>query len=348
MIANLLYIIAALLIIEVIVAVHEFGHYLAGRLCGMGIVEYSIGMGPKIIGFRKNDIDYSLRAIPIGGFCKFVGEDEDNSDPRAMNNQAVWKRIITVAAGALMNFVLAYVAAVILFAAFSYKTIPAVGNVLPDTPAMEAGLLAGDQIVAVNGMDVADGLEGVTFVQSVVGKAQGETVSFDVQREGQRLQVDIAPALVTLEDGSQVYQVGIQFGVERYGFWESFPAAGEYMLDSSTMMLDALRKLVFKGEGADDMVGTVGIISMVSETVREGWHMVFLFLFVISLNLGIINLLPLPALDGGRLVFLIVEAIRGKPIPPEKEGIVHAIGFVLLLVLFVVLTYQDIVRIIAG
>ena len=119
MIANLLYIVAALLIIEVIVAVHEFGHYLAGRLCGMGIVEYSIGMGPKIIGFRKNDIDYSLRMIPIGGFCKFVGEDEDNPDPRAMNNQAVWKRIITVAAGALMNFVLAYVAAVILFAAFS-------------------------------------------------------------------------------------------------------------------------------------------------------------------------------------------------------------------------------------
>ena len=239
-------------------------------------------------------------------------------------------------------------AAAILFAGFSYKTVPTIGAVLADTPAMEAGLLAGDEIVGINGLDVTRDLEGVEFVQNTVNAAQDRAVLFAVLRDGVRSEVEVAPELTVQEDGTARYLIGIQFGAERYGFFESFPAAADYMLDSSTMMIDALRKLVFKGEGADEVIGTVGMISMVSETVREGWHMVFLFLFVISLNLGIINLLPIPALDGGRLVFLVIEAIRGKPIPPEKEGIVHAIGLVLLLILFVVLTYQDIVRIIAG
>ena len=345
---NILYVLAALVIVGVIITVHELGHFIAGRLCGIAVVEFSIGFGPKIFGFRRKDTDYSLRAIPLGGFCKFVGEDEDNPDPRAMNNQPVWKRFITVAAGVVMNFLLAFVAAVILFAAYSGKVLPELAVVFEDTPAAVVGLQPGDVIVGVNGMAVSKDEDGVALVQGQVAAAQGSEISFEILRGEEELEFSLAPELVTLEDGSQRYQVGIQFGMGRYGLAESIPAAFAYMRQSSGMMLKALRDLVFRGEGANEMMGTVGIVSLVSQQVRQGWEMVFFFMFVISLNLGIINLLPLPALDGGRLVFLLVEGIRRKPIPPEKEAIVHALGFVLFMVLFVVLTYHDIARLIHG
>ena len=345
---NIVSVIAALLIINVIVTIHEFGHYAVGRLCGIGVVEFSVGMGPRLLGFRKNGIDYSLRAIPLGGYCKFVGEDEDNADPRAMNNQPVWKRFLTVAAGASMNFVLAFVAAVVLFACYSGKIVPTVNTVDASAPAAVAGMEAGDRIIAVNGKEVTNDEAGVQLVQNEVGAAQGQEIRFEVLRGEEHLTYAIAPQLVELEDGSSRYLIGIVFGTVRYGFFESIPAAASYMGEASGMLLDALRRLFFKGEGAGDMAGTVGIVAMVSQSVREGWYMVFYYLFVISLNLGIVNLLPLPALDGGRLVFLIVEAVRGKPVPPEKEGIVHAIGLLAFIGLFLVLTYQDIVRLITG
>ena len=185
-------------------------------------------------------------------------------------------------------------------------------------------------------------------MQNEVAAAQGEAVQVEVLRGEERIAMEIAPRLVELEDGSSRYLIGITFGQQRFSFWESIPEALASMRDDSGMVLDALRKLIFKGEGAKDMAGTVGIISMVSQSVRQGWYMVLNYLYIISLNLGIMNLLPLPALDGGRLVFLIIEAIRRKPVPPEKEGMVHAIGLLAILVLFVLLTYQDIMRLIRG
>ena len=348
MILNVLSVLAALLIMDVIIVIHEFGHYTVGRMCGIGVVEFAVGMGPRLFGFEKNGIQYSLRAIPIGGFCKFVGEDEDNADPRAMNNQPVWKRFLTVAAGATMNFVLAFVAAVILFSCYAAKVMPTVDIVDVDTPAAVAGMQAGDRIVTVNGQEVQNGEGGVYLVQNEVAAAQGEAVQFEVLRGEERIAMEIAPRLVELEDGSSRYLIGITFGQQRFSFWESIPEALASMRDDSGMVLDALRKLIFKGEGAKDMAGTVGIISMVSQSVRQGWYMVLNYLYIISLNLGIMNLLPLPALDGGRLVFLIIEAIRRKPVPPEKEGMVHAIGLLAIMVLFVLLTYQDVMRLIRG
>ena len=344
---NILYIFAALLIISFIVTIHELGHFIVGRLCGIGVVEFSVGMGPRLLGFKRKGIEYSLRMIPLGGYCKFVGEDEENKDPTAMNNQPVWKRFVTVIAGVTMNFILAYLAAVILFAGYSGKIVPRLAEVTPDAPAAVAGLREGDLIVGVNGLEVA-GEAGVMRVQSEVAAAEDQPVALEGERDGERLSFEIKPELITLEDGTSRYLIGIVFGSERYSLLESLPAAFNYMRESSGMLLDALRKLVFKGEGAKDMAGTVGIVSIMSENVRQGWYMVFYFLFVISLNLGIMNLLPLPALDGGRLVFLIVEAVRGKPVPPEKEGLVHGIGMLLFIALFVFVTYNDIARLIHG
>ena len=351
MLTNILYVLLALIMLGVIVTVHEFGHYIVGRLCGIGILEFNVGFGPKLISWKKNGIQYALRAIPLGGSCMFLGEDEDNDNPRAMNNQPVWKRFLTVLAGPFMNFVLAFlVCAIMLNAYFIAETYPVIDQVIDGMPAAEAGLLPGDRIVGVNGEAIGEGGEGVQAISTAIQSgAQGEPVEIAVERGGDRVTLTMTPQLVTDEEsGTSRLQIGIVFSGRTFTFFESIAESGRYMVETTGTMLDSLRRLFFHGEGLEDTAGTVGIIAVVSQRAREGMYMVLWLMFIISLNLGIVNLLPLPALDGGRLVFLIVEAIRRKPIPPEKEGLVHGIGLMLLFGLFIVLTYRDIVRLITG
>ena len=351
MISNILYILLALVMLGVIIIAHEFGHYLVGRLCGIGIVEFSVGFGPRLFGWERKGIKYSLRAIPLGGFCAFVGEDEQNPDPRAMNNQALWKRFLTVLAGPAMNFVLAFiVCAIMLGSWFIAETYPIVHEVTAGMPAEAAGLKAGDRILEVNGVELTNDTAGVRLMLSTMQAGDlSRPVDLVIERDGQRLDYAMTAVPVEQADGSPSrYQIGIVFSSRTFTFFESIREAGSYMVETTAEMLESLKNLIFKGEGLEDTVGTVGIIAVVAQQAREGMYMVLWLMFIISLNLGIINLLPLPALDGGRLLFLIVEAIRRKPVPPEKEGMVHAIGMVLLLGLFVVLTYHDIVRLISG
>ena len=351
MLSNFLYILLAIVMLGVIVTVHEFGHYLVGRLCGIGIVEFSVGFGPRLLGWERKGIQYSLRAIPLGGYCAFVGEDERNDDPRAMNNQPVWKRFITVLAGPFMNFVLAFiVCAIMLHGYFIAETYPIVDQAMAGMPAEAAGLIAGDRIVEVNGTDITNDSAGVSQIITTIQSGDlSRPIDVVVERDGQRQDFAITAVPVTGEDGQSTrYQIGIVFSSRTYSFAESIREAGSYMAETTGMMLESLRNLIFKGEGLEDTAGTVGIIAVVAQRAREGVYMVLWLMFIISLNLGIMNLLPIPALDGGRLLFLIVEMIRRKPIPPEKEGTVHAIGMVLLLGLFVVLTFHDIVRLVSG
>lgn len=350
MLTNLLYILLAIVMLGVIVTVHEFGHYLVGRLCGIGIVEFSVGFGPRLLGWTRKDIQYSLRLIPLGGYCAFVGEDERNDDPRAMNNQPVWKRFLTVLAGPFMNFLLAFVVCAIMLATFvTAESLPLIKGVMDDMPAMAAGIEPGDVIVEVNGEAIDYGGAGVAqIVRAIQGVEPGSAVSVTVERGGERVPLEMETTAVTTEDGVTHGMIGIEFSSRTFTAPEAIRYAGAYMVETTKTMLDSLRKLFFHGEGVGQITGTVGVIAVVSQYAREGWYEVLWLMFVISLNLGIMNLLPLPALDGGRLVFLIVEAIRRKPIPPEKEGMVHGIGLVLVLCLFVLLTFHDVYRLIIG
>lgn len=354
MLLKLLYILAAFVILSIVVVAHEFGHYIVGRLCGIGVVEFAVGFGPKIVGFTRKGIQYSIRAFPLGGFCKFVGEDQDDMSPNAMNAQPVWKRFLTVAAGPVMNFIFAFIVCVIFLMNYSYSGIlPRLDEVVADTPAYEAGLLAGDVITAANGEEITMDNDGAMRLREIIQAAgEGDSVSLTVSRDGGISEMTITPQFVPVSnaDGTTTMtpQIGIMFATQGVTFGQAITGAGEYMLDCSTMMIDALRNLVFKGEGINEMSGPVGIVSMVSQYVGEGMYMALNFLFVISLNLGIMNLLPLPALDGGRLVFLVVEGIRRKPVPPEREGLVHGIGLMLLFVFIIFITYKDIVRLISG
>ena len=350
---RILYILIAILMLGFIVMMHEFGHYIVGRICGIGIVEFSVGMGPKLFGFRRKGIQYSLRLIPLGGYCAFVGEDEDNSSQNAMNNQPVWKRFLTVIAGPVMNFLLAFVFCAIMLANFIVAEYqPQVAQVFENTPAAECGFEAGDIVAYANGEAISFDQAGITAIQEIIlENGDAAPVEITVDRGGEMLDISVQPALVVVDEetGETGYQVGISFAPRTYTFGEALGASCRYMVDFTREMLKALKNLVFKGEGVDDMMGPVGIVSFVSELVyNEKTYAVVYLIFMLSLNIGIMNLLPIPALDGGRLIFLIVEGIRRKPVPREKEGMIHAIGMGLLILLIIFITYKDIARLIMG
>ena len=349
MLSNVLYVLLAIVMLGVIVTIHEFGHYCVGRLFGIGIVEFSVGFGPKLLGWERKGIQYSLRAIPLGGYCQFVGEDERNDDPCALSNQPVWKRFLTVLAGPFMNFVLAFVVcAAMLDFYFVAEIYPVLDSVVDGMPAQTAGLEAGDRILEVNGVALTNDTDGVRLMTSTLQSGDlDEPIDLVIERDGERM--NFAMTAVPIEDESGTrYQIGIVYASRTYNLFESIREAGSYMVETTGLMLNSLKNLIFKGEGLENTAGTVGIIAVVAQKAREGVYMVLWLMYIISLNLGIINLLPIPALDGGRLLFLVVEAIRRKPIPPEKEGMVHGIGLTLVLGLFVLLTFHDVARLIAG
>ncbi len=349
--SNVVNVLAAIVILGVIVMAHEFGHYLMGRLTGIGVLEFSVGFGPRVLGWTRNNIKYSLRAIPLGGFCKFAGVEDGQADrPDAMEKQPVWKRFLTVFAGPFMNFVLALLAVYLLLTAVGLdmvETVPTVASVHEDMPAQAAGFQAGDAIVALEGEEIQQGVDGVIALQEYISANNGNELHFTLLRDGERIDVSVMPEMAS--DGETVRPlIGITFDVQkvgtyRYGLLKAIPESWNYLVEYTGLMLKTLRDLIFRGQGLNDVTGPVGIISYMSAQVREGWGMIMNLVFLLSLNLGIMNLLPLPSLDGGRLVFLIVEAIRRKPVPPQKEGMVHAIGLLLLFGLIIVITFKDVI-----
>lgn len=341
-----IWVILAILMIGIMILVHELGHFVVGRLCGIGVEEFSIGFGPKIFGWRKKEIDYSLRAIPLGGYVRFTGEDEDSADANAFNNHPVWKRFLTVVAGASMNFVLAFVAILLLFSLYGVIQVPEFSAVEPGSPAEMAGLMAGDRVVAVDGIEISYDQQGFNEMYELFSaRTDGTPFQLTIERGGEEFDVSVSKAQT--EEGA--WQMGVLLGVtRRVSFPLAFEASCQAFVGMSGMLLDFLKNLVFCGEGVEQVSGTVGAIGQASQYIQQGFDMVLNVFASISLNLGIMNLLPLPALDGGRLVFLAIEGIFRKPVPRDKEGMVHAVGMILLFGLMIVLTYSDIMKMIAG
>ncbi len=347
---TILYVLAAIVILGVIVAVHEFGHYLMGRLTGMAILEYAIGFGPKIFGFEKGGIKYSLRLIPLGGYCAFLGEDEEVADdPRAMRNQPVWKRFLTILSGPVMNFVLAFVATVFLIWGYgSYENAPVVHDLVENSAAQQAGILPGDVITSVDGTEITMDAQGQSLLISTIqSMSDGREIPLTVDRVGETVEISLVPQY-NEEDGA--WQIGVLLGTKhiRYGFFESVRLSGGVMVSLVVAMVQSLKLLFTSKEALEQTMGPVGIISTVSQQVSQGFDYVLNWVIIISANLGIMNLLPIPGLDGGRLLFLIVEAIRRKPIPTDKEAWVHAVGVLLVFGLIIFITYKDILRLITG
>ncbi len=342
------YVFLSIMLLGVVVMLHELGHFAVGRLCGFGIEEFSIGFGPKLLGWRRKEIDYSLRALPIGGYVRFTGEDEDNDQENAFNNQPVWKRFLVTVAGAVMNFVLAFAAILMLYTFYGYihTALPQISSVEEASPAQQVGLQAGDRIISVDGVEISYDEQGYnTMYEMFSARQDAQPIAIGIRRGAEQFVVSVSK--VQSADGQ--WMLGVRLGAsQRIGFGTALQASCQTFKNMSTMMIDVLRNLVFKGEGADQVSGAVGIVSQMSGYIQQGFDMVLNMMAVISMNLGIMNLLPLPALDGGRLVFLLIEGIRRKPISRDKEGMVHFIGMVCLFILMGVLVYSDVMKIIQG
>lgn len=351
----MLNIIAAILVFGFIVLVHEFGHFLLAKLNGIGVVEFSIGMGPRLFSFVKGETRYSIKILPFGGSCMMVGEDEDASDPKAFAGKPVWARIAVIAAGPGFNFILAFLFALILVAHTGHDS-PVLTSVMDGYPAQEAGLMAGDKLVKINGRRVSAYRDVGLYLMSHPGK----TVTVKLERpEGgtwekgtpfQTMEKVLTPAY-SAEQGS--YMIGAYF--EGYKKVTSLPQLIRYSAYEVKFCVvstfDSLRMLFSRQVKADEAVaGPVRIVSMVGETVGEGRAaggsalllIVSYWILLLSTSLGIMNLLPIPALDGGRLVFLLLELLRGKPIDPEKENMVHMVGMMALMALMVLVLFNDV------
>lgn len=344
-----------LLIFGVVVISHEFGHFLLAKANGIHVVEFAVGFGPKILGFKKGDTEYTLRILPLGGACRFEGDDmtseEDSTaglSDGAFLKANVWARISTVVAGPLFNFILGFIFSLVIVS-LTYTDIPVIQSVAENGGAQTAGLQAGDKLLSIDGRNVY--LYRDVILRSML--SDGDTVEISYERDGEEYVTLVTPQyseeegryLFGFAGGEYVKSSGLE--VFKYAWYEI-----RYCMDSTYSALTGL----FTGTvGKDDVAGPVGIATVVGDTYEAskeyGWVSVLVNMMsiavLLTINLGILNLLPLPALDGGRLVFMLIEVVRGKPVPPEKEGIVHFIGMVLFLILAILVLFNDLSRIFA-
>jgi len=360
---TILSIVGAIIIFGIIIMIHEFGHYSVGRLCKIKIVEFAIGFGPKIKSWVKNGIKYSVRWIWVGGFTKFLGEDDELEDPNAFNKQPAWRRALTIAAGPVFNLLLAFILAIIILCAFG-EYVPTVGEVWEDSPAQEAGLQNGDIVTSLNGvqMDFYMELESAQrqanedYVALTVLR-DGEEFSFEIQKEYYERMPEANRAGRT--DEQMVVNrdmAGLSFGVQRvtYGFFEAIGKTFKwiYVLLAETLIAFAAMVAAIFGVGdkaiLNNAIGVVRIVEMLGEAIRSSFETVLRLGVLISVSLAIFNLIPFPALDGGRLVFIGIEKATGKPVPRKIEGIIHFVGIILLFGLMILIVYRDIASMIGG
>ena len=353
-----MYILAAILLLAILIVIHEMGHFWAARATGIQVSEFAVGFGPKLVGWksRKYDTTFAIRAIPLGGYCAFYGEDDttgvSKDDPRCFAKQKLWKRMITILMGPGMNFLLAFVVA-LGFYWISGVTVatgvdPYVAEVMASGPAYNAGLQNGDIITEINGRNMLDGTTE-TLLGTISGWKEGDApLEITVRRGEETLHKTLTPEL---DEAENKMRIGVMIGGvyrtenRKVGFADAVKSAWNLCVSASGAILNSLKNLVTKGEGLDQTAGPVGIVSMVSSEVKEGGFSAFVqLLALISINLGLMNLLPIPGLDGSRLVFGLVELVRRKPVPPEKEAMVHLAGMVLLFGVLIFFTFQDVIR----
>ena len=364
-------IIIALVMFGILVAIHEFGHFAVAKLSGIKVNKFAIGMGPVIFKFTKGETEYYLRLFPVGGYCAMEGEDESSDDSRAFRNKPVKNRIGVVIAGPVMNLILGFVLSFVTVGFFSdiIKT-NTVREFYPNAMSEQTGLMAGDEIISMDGTRIfttsdisykftnskdgvfdlvvkRDGkkikLNDVKFYREYYYYIEGPTdeipyehyVTFDTREE------------YTGDEKLEVAETNVDFKVfkeEKKTFINMVSYAVRDSLSTARLIWMSFIDLIRGKYGLNDLSGPVGIVTAIGTVRTYGMESLMNLIVMITINLGIFNLLPLPALDGGRLVFLIIEGIRKKPVPPEKEGMVHLIGMACFIILMGVITVSDILK----
>lgn len=351
-------IIVFVLILGLLVFVHELGHFVAARKNGVKVEEFGFGFPPRIFGIKKGETIYSINWIPLGGFVKIKGEDGENKeDEDSFSHKKIWRRAVILAAGVFMNFVLA---AVLLSIGFMVG-LPQVINgengyakvrdarvqviqILEGTPAAEAGVLVGDTILEIDGQKVED----VEVMQNYLAGKIDAPVKFSLERDSQKIDKEISPTFL-IETGRGGIGVGLlKTGIVSYpwylSLWKGAESAVLFTGEVATAFYELIKNLIVTQKVSVDLSGPVGIAVLTGQVARMGIIYLLQFTALLSINLAVINFLPFPALDGGRLLFLLIEKIRHKPISQKIENLVHNIGFGLLMLLVLLVTYRDVIK----
>ncbi|WP_133627684.1 RIP metalloprotease RseP [Fonticella tunisiensis] len=325
---------ASLFVFGLLIASHELGHFIVAKLSGVKVLEFSLGMGPKFVGFRRNETDYSIRILPIGGYVKMLGEEGESSDPRAFCNQSPWKRMPIIVAGAFMNFLIAIILFSISFTNTGFEK-PVVSEVQPNSPAYNAGIKENDKILKVDDKKISTWPEFVMYVQ----ENGNRPLNIWVDRNGNITSFKVNPML---DKESGKYKIGI-YGtlVESGNFLESLKQSLIETTSSIKLMWEWLGRAFTGKASLKDVGGPVAIVQMSGQAARLGISTLLYFAGFLSINLGVINLLPFPALDGGWVIILLIEGITGRKIDENKIGFVNMIGFTLLMILAAVVIVKD-------
>ncbi len=328
----------------VLIISHEFGHFLLAKLNGICVEEFSVGMGPRLLSWQGKETRYSLKAVPFGGSCMMLGEDEESQDERAFGSKSVWARISVLVAGPFFNFILAFLLAMIVLGSMGIDH-PVLTGVMDGYPAQEAGMQAGDRIVKLND-------ENITFYRDVslyLALHQGESLDVVYERDGNKYEALIVPEY-NEEYGSYMMGIEVAGGRTKVGFLDTVKYSIYEVGYWIRYTFLSLEMMVTGKVGVQDVSGPVGMVSSMSDMVQQSSEDGAFYIFInlanicilLSANLGVLNLLPLPALDGGRLLFCLIEVVRGKPMKQEYEALVHGVGLLLLLGLSVIIMFKDI------
>lgn len=336
-------IIVALLVFGIIILIHELGHFATAKAFKVKVEEFSIGMGPALFRFQGPETTYALRLIPMGGFVQMEGEDEESTDPRSFSRQPVWKRIIVISAGAVMNLLLGLAIAAIIVSMRGYVGTAQVARFEENAVSSQA-LQVGDQILKINGSRIYVDND---ILYALIRDTDG-TVDMTVLRDGEKMNLAVPFATEVLPDGTSSISLDFKvLGVDQT-FSNTLRYSAGWTVSVARQVWTALFDLVTGRYGLSQLSGPVGTTHAIGQASSQGLSSLLMIVGFITVNLGVFNLLPLPALDGGRLLFLLLELIRRKPVPAKYEGFVHAAGFVMLMALMVMVTYQDILRLIAS
>ncbi len=351
-----------------IVVIHEWGHCIVAKLMDVQVNEFAMGMGPKLFGWGKKETRYSVRLFPIGGYCAMEGEDaagagevsadtvEKTDNPRAFNNKKVWRRVLIVVAGAVMNLVLGFV---LLIAYFGVCTLPSDnGNVyyagtaisyLPETAvSYQSGLRVGDELLKIDGKRVFS----VMDIQSILQSSADGEFAMTVRRDGETVQLpSVQFERQPLENGGHRLIYDFKVNAIEQTVWSTITQSFKAECSVAVTVWRSLGSLISGEYGLNELSGPIGTVDVIGDVVenavkqehwQDGLGSILMLTVLLTVNVGIFNLLPFPALDGGRLLFLIWEGITRKPVPPKYEGIVHAVGMGLLFLLIIIVTFSDV------
>lgn len=351
-------IIGLVIVLGVLIFFHELGHFLVAKAFGVGVEKFSLGFGPKLVSKKMGGTEYRISALPLGGYVKMVGEQPDAEvDPEdiefSFNHKPVYQRMLIVAAGPFFNFVLCVVIFFLVFSAIGVMEMkPVIGEVSSDSPAQEAGLESGDEVVDIGGSSIDTWQE----MAEIVSGSRGDPVVITLERDGEQKQLTITPQKKTVEDIFGEEHERYVIGITAAGETESarlnpIDAMGESLTRTWLIIkltVVSVVKLIQGTLSLDTLGGPIMIAEMAGEQVEHGAVSLLSFIALVSVNLGILNLLPVPVLDGGHLVFFAIEAAKGSPVSLRSREIAQQIGIFLLMLLMVFVFYNDIMRIITG